>query len=551
MNKLLIINFNVICLVSLLAAMQNCIAAPHKHKEAGLPTFCNSQNIGSNPDCGKTPTAGFDKQGKLWVVYVDKKYIKLVSSTDLAASFTKGIAINPLPEKIYADGENRPKIAFGQNQEIYISWVNKTEGSYTGDIRFSRSIDNGKTFSIPITVNDDKLLTSHRFDTLAVSPDGKIHLTWLDKRDLVAAKKSGKKYTGAALYHAVSVDNGLTFSKNNKIADNSCECCRISIDFTNNGSAVALWRHIFEGMTRDHAMVNLDSAERKPEISRVTFDNWQIEACPHHGPDMSIGQNDELHLAWFTGLPDRGGLFYGRYNQDTKKLENQFNVDSSATASRPQILTRNNQVFYVWKVLEQEKTKLQIRISEDNGNNWSETVTLSSTESASDYPLLFSNQNKIYISWWTESGGFQLFPVANGNEDQLIKPFNKKSLSEIEKQNSNSDFLLVLWSVDCPPCFQEFKFLSSYVEQKNSLKLILVSTDNDESLPEIKTMLKNYNLEEQENWYFNGVSELLRSKIDSKWYGELPRTYFYKNNGEKLTHSGPLNQDILDNWQKQ
>ncbi len=28
----------------------------------------------------------------------------------------------------------------------------------------------------------------------------------------------------------------------------------------------------------------------------------------------------------------------------------------------------------------------------------------------------------------------------------------------------------------------------------------------------------------------------------------LPRTYFYKKNGERLTHSGPLNQTILGNW---
>ena len=167
--------------VFLIATVTTCHAANHNHKETGLPTFCNSENVGLTPNCGKTPTAAFDNKGILWIVYVDNGFIKLSSSHDKGKTFSNGVNINPEKEKIYADGENRPKIAFGNESQIYISWVKKTEGRYTGDIRFSRSIDKGKTFSAPLTINDDGLLTSHRFDTLAVGPDGRIHLVWLEK----------------------------------------------------------------------------------------------------------------------------------------------------------------------------------------------------------------------------------------------------------------------------------------------------------------------------------------------------------------------------------
>ncbi|MBL1140836.1 MAG: hypothetical protein HND53_02290 [Proteobacteria bacterium] len=547
MNNLSNIKHIILCLSLLVAAMQHCIAAPHAHKKAGQPAFCHSTEAVSNPDCGKTPTAGFDNQGILWIVYVDGEYIKLVSSSDFAESYSLATTINSLPEKIYADGENRPKIAFGQENEIYISWVKKTEGRFSGDIRFSRSIDNGKSFSEPITVNDDNLLTSHRFETMAVSPDGRIHLTWLDKRDLVAAKKSGNKYTGAAIYHAVSSDKGLSFSKNSKIADSSCECCRISIDFNQQGNAIALWRHIYAGMIRDHAIINLDSTETV--INRVTFDNWKVEGCPHHGPDMAIGTNDELHLAWFTGLPDRGGLFYGRYNQHNQKLEKQVTIDSSATASRPQILVNNQQILFVWKVFEQEQTKLQFKISNDNGDNWSETITLITTTAGSDHPLLFSHENKIFISWWTETKGFQLISVDEKIKSKTLSliPFNKKSLVQIEKQHENTEFVLVLWSLDCPPCFKELEYLSTLVTQKNSPKLVLVSTDNAEFTSEIISTLKEFGLENEENWLFDSIPESLRSSIDNNWFGELPRSYLYAADGKRSAHSGPLNHLILQN----
>ena len=73
----------------------------------------------------------------------------------------------------------------------------------------------------PIVVNDDHLETGHRFDALSVSPNGDVHIVWIDKRDLERAKASGQPYEGAALYHAVSVDGGRTFAANQKIKDGS------------------------------------------------------------------------------------------------------------------------------------------------------------------------------------------------------------------------------------------------------------------------------------------------------------------------------------------
>lgn len=554
MITLLRIKLTTLCIALTIVLIQICYAAPHAHKKANLPAFCHSQNVGTQPGCGKTPTATFDNNDRLWVVYIDGKHIKLSYSTDNANSFEKAITINPVPENIYADGENRPKITFGLENEIYISWVNKTEGRYTGDIRFSRSLDNAKTFSAPITVNDDGLLTSHRFDTLAVGPDGRIHLTWLDKRDLLAAKEKGKKYVGAALYHAVSTDKGTTFSRNRKISDNSCECCRISIVFNKQGHAIALWRHVFKDMIRDHAIFNLDNTEIKRDINRVTFDNWQIEACPHHGPDMAIDNQDNLHLSWFTGIPGKGGLFYGRYNQATNKLEQQFNIDSSSTASRPQILVHGKQILYVWKVLEQEQTKLQLKISNDNGDNWSDTTTLTTTTGMSDHPLLFSNGNKAYVSWWSEVEGFQLIPLRDNieieNKAISLLPFNKESLFEIEEKHKKTDFLFVLWSLECPPRIKELEYLGTLIKQKKMPKLLLVSTDTSEFIPEIKSTLKQFGLEHEENWYFNTVPELLRSRIDKNWFGELPRTYFYKTGEKRLAHSGALTKTILEKWSK-
>jgi len=78
----------------------------------------------------------------------------------------------------------------------------------TGDIRFSRSSDGGRSFSTPVTVNDNREIISHRFDAMTVNAKGQVFIAWLDKRDLSEARKAGKEYAGAALYYAMSDDGG-------------------------------------------------------------------------------------------------------------------------------------------------------------------------------------------------------------------------------------------------------------------------------------------------------------------------------------------------------
>ena len=84
-----------------------------------------------------------------------------------------------------------------------------------------------------------------------------------------------------------------------------CECCRISLAWTADGPVV-FWRNIFNTNTRDFAISRLDTGE----IRRVTDDEWQVDSCPHHGGDMAVGNEDQLHLVWFTNGKTRQGLFY-------------------------------------------------------------------------------------------------------------------------------------------------------------------------------------------------------------------------------------------------
>jgi len=352
--------------------------------------------------CGKTPSATFASDGRLWATFVQGQHVYVSYSDNQGAAFSAPVTVNPHPEDIYTNGENRPKIRLGNDGQIYLSWTEKTRGMHTGNIRFSYSHNSGKSFEQPRTVNNDGLLTSHRFDQLHVSPSGLVYLAWLDKRDQVRARSSGEKYTGSAVYYAVSTDSGQSFGKNFKLADHSCECCRLAIAPAGADGAAVLWRHIFNASTRDHAIALLSADGKVGDFNRATYDNWQIEACPHHGPDLAYSMPGTYHMAWFSDGDDQKGIYYGRYNFSDGSVASVRAIDSEPGASHPQVVELAGHVFFVWKTFDGDRTRVQMIESLDKGETWSALRTVASTDADSDYPILVKYADRLFLSWHVE-----------------------------------------------------------------------------------------------------------------------------------------------------
>jgi len=336
--------------------------------------------------CGNTPSGTFDKNNILWIAYEYNNHIYVIKSGDLGRSFSKPIRVNTIPHEIYTNGENRPKIKVKQTGEVFVTWAEKTKGRFSGDIRFSRSLDQGKTFSEPIIINTDRSLIGHRFDALHLNKKGDLFIAWFDKRDKQEAKSNDISYRGTALYYIYSHDNGETFSENIKLADHTCECCRITVDNDTNNNIHYLWRHIFNTNTRDHALITINSDKLVSKMNRVSFDEWHIDSCPHHGPDMTINEEDRIFYTWFSQGEKNKGIMFGEYDIKNDVITNTQSTDSTGTASHPNIISFNDKLYHVWKRFSGEETYIIGRISSDWGESWSRDIIIKSTSNASDHP---------------------------------------------------------------------------------------------------------------------------------------------------------------------
>lgn len=363
-------------------------------------------------------SVAMDAQGALWRVTEKDGMVMVDVSRDLAKTFSKPLAVNSAPQKIAADGEARPKIAIGPLGQVYITWTEALKQPYAGYIWFARSINQGKSFEKPFIVHQDRAEITHRFDSINLAKNGTITVSWVDKRDLIAAKAAGKPYEGAAIYYARSFDNGASFVAEKKLADSSCECCRIAMTNKPDGTAVAMWRHVFAGNERDHMIAEIPSSASQPAvIKRATYGRWKIDGCPHHGAALVSGGEGQdwwgYHMAWFDGGNDANGqsagLYYARMDgvawasTPAKKFAGSKNL-----AGHPALLSVGENVYLVWRESEARTHKILGKYSDDGGRNWSEPKLLAETTGKADYPHLVSRDKQVYLAWQTAQEGLRL-----------------------------------------------------------------------------------------------------------------------------------------------
>jgi hypothetical protein len=497
-------------------------------------------------------SAAVDQDGRLWIAYTeragDAAHVMVRQSDDNGASWRSPMRVNAKAEPIAADGENRPKLAFGSKGEMYVSWTLPTSAQYTGDVRFARSLDGGGHWSTPAVVHRDRQLITHRFESMLVDGAGRIWIAWIDKRDLQQAQADQREYAGAAIYYAYSEDRGASWRGDFKLADHTCECCRIALSTDNAGRAVALWRHVFPPNERDHALALLDPKGSTP-IARVTFDRWRIDACPHHGPSLAFAADGTRHAVWFNQVDNQGRAFYGRLGDSGPT-----NVQALPPgATHADVAAVGEMVAVVWKRFDGTATQVESLISTDRGGHFSAGPALQSSTD-SDQPHLVTTKDNILVVWRHADGvsvqGMRDPSRATSVSRQTsvaaraptppLKPFSRKTLINIERDYRGQSFWLVLWDLECVYCVQSLRNLAAAQRIDPDLKVVTITTDPITSAPRIAERLSALGIRSDAYAFSDDSSDALRYAIDSSWAGEKPRAYHYTPSGTRRPITGVL-----------
>ncbi|MBI5627025.1 MAG: exo-alpha-sialidase, partial [Nitrosomonadales bacterium] len=165
---------------------------------------------------------------------------------------------------------------------------------------------------------------------------------------------------------------------------------------------------------RDHALVKLDG---KMAPVRLSNENWNVAACPHHGPSLSIASDGVYHATWFSNAPERHGLFYANSSDQGKTFSSPLNFGNfEAQPAHPFVLSLGKRVYLAWKEFDGESTGIFGMNSSDGGKSWSAPKKLANTSEVSDWPLLIGDGGRAYLSWNTRNEGYRLIEIGGENK---------------------------------------------------------------------------------------------------------------------------------------
>ena len=131
-----------------------------------------------------------------------------------------------------------------------------------------------------------------------------------------------------------------------------------------------------------------------------------------------------------------------------------------------------------------------------------------------------------------------------------LEPFSEEAFHRIKTNNLNKQWLMVLWSVDCPPCYKELALLQKLRSENKLSPVVIINVDDHKEIAEQRAeVISKFQLDDLPNYYFkDGQGDVQRYTIDPLWYGELPRSYFIERNGKFHGKSGLLSEKLLIKW---
>lgn len=129
-------------------------------------------------------------------------------------------------------------------------------------------------------------------------------------------------------------------------------------------------------------------------------------------------------------------------------------------------------------------------------------------------------------------------------EPAQLQPFAPGSYQQILDKHADKPLMLVIWSITCSSCLKDMALLNKMHKANPKIDFVMLATDDASATDQIEQILAKNDLSGLENWQFADENpQKLRYEIDPKWYGELPRSYFFNRKHEREGVSGILSQE--------
>jgi len=277
------------------------------------------------------------------------------------------------------------------NGTLAAHWTEKNgPNPEASTVRLSWSVNQGRTWSAPVSPHHDGTQTQHGFVSLFQAPGAGLGLVWLDGRSTNPKDATGDM----ALRASVHDPNGKQL-REMLVDSRACECCATAAAATSEGVIVA-YRDRSASEIRDIYVTRFNGSDwSAPAL--VHQDGWQINGCPINGPAVSARGRD-VAVAWFTAKNDQGQAFVAFSRDAGRTFGPAVRVDDARSLGHLGVqLLADGSAAVSWIELANSMAEFRVRTVTPNGVRSPAVKVTGDPDTRS--PRLAGNARELLFAW--------------------------------------------------------------------------------------------------------------------------------------------------------
>jgi len=291
-------------------------------------------------------------------------------------------------------------IEFGHGKYMAAHWLQKSaQGTYDYDIKLSISDDKGSQWSSPITIHNDGVEAEHGFVSMVPFGDSLLFASWLDGRFTKGHSHEGNHNSDQAMTLRSAFINASGIVSNRMELDHRvCDCCQTSSTVMGEDITV-VYRDRSPNEVRDISLVRRKNGLWQNPVD-ISKDNWKITGCPVNGPAIS-SYNNQHAIAWYTMDQDTTKVYLKISNNRAESFGKRIRIDHGQALGRVKLDHSNKgEIFVCWFEMHEDNSDLLLKRFDSEGlilEEWKIATVSSGRESG--FPALSIQDDELIIAW--------------------------------------------------------------------------------------------------------------------------------------------------------
>ncbi|MBT5078888.1 MAG: hypothetical protein HN820_01625 [Candidatus Marinimicrobia bacterium] len=401
----------------------------------------------------KFPDIHVDENGVIHTVWVrvlgNSKNIYYSKSIDNGVSFSEPMRVNSESNHIVAYVGTGPRVrSYGDN--VYVLWPDSRDGYNNTSIYLNTSTDGGMNWQDEVMVSNQPHF--QLYSEMEVDGQGYLHIIYYNfgnSLQFLNVRYAKMQLESMMLYESIPL--GITSEE-----AESCDCCAPDMSVTVDGDVYVAYRNNMSNI-RDHYIVkkSANSAEFDAPYLMAEMNHY-ISYCPSSGPSIAF-EGDQLIAGFMSG--NTTSSYVVTANSNDLSFTPPVNVNeansSSTQQNYPSVALMNGIGHVAWVDFATGGGDIHYANIEVGTNNLfdSQIINDDSGNAMQTNPIIKNHNGNIYCVWADDRGSdYQVFFASTNSFDITSGDINQDDVIDILDIVSLVNFIL---GTDSPDIIEE------------------------------------------------------------------------------------------------